>query len=102
MSEHDKTSNVSIGQKLEDLNALVALGGHPGWKVILAKFDERFEELTKQALDHNSPDDEANRARQARGRILHNLSPHILMRDLLAHLQASAAAELKKKNPPPE
>jgi hypothetical protein len=88
------SDSVQIGNSLHDLNALMQLRDSDGWKIVVAKFDERFKGLTDRVLDHKTDAVEAEHLRQARGRIAQEFAPQTLLNDLLSKLEAKANQQL--------
>ncbi len=86
---------------VEELSALKTLADSKGWKLFMAEFSTRFEELTSEQQSLKTPRDEAESLRQARGRIEERFQPDEILENLITKLGGQADRQIRQVSAPP-
>lgn len=90
--------SAELDNPLRERQALYALVETDGWKLVCAKYDALFAQLTVDALDPKTDRDTAEHLRQVRPRIADEFAPRRIVENRLAVIES----QIKKLVPPKE
>jgi hypothetical protein len=86
-----------LAPAIDTLTAIVALRDSPGFKVLMAKYEQRFNELGVEMDNLATPAARAEIIRQVRGVLRENFAPDVIANDIIKKASGRAVLAIDRK-----